>query len=106
MTTMFDPGKPQGPRIKSALFSGGDLKETRDRANDGRVPPVSRRRNIATSAHPAQSEVAPCIRTFFASLPDPRRRRNRIRHPLLNLVVIALCGIIAGADTFEEVEAF
>jgi predicted transposase YbfD/YdcC len=46
------------------------------------------------------------IRRFFASLPDPRRRRRRIKHPLLTLVVIALCGTIAGADTWEEIVQF
>jgi predicted transposase YbfD/YdcC len=48
----------------------------------------------------------PCIRKCFASLPDPRRRRKRIKHPLINLVVIALCGTIAGADGWEEIAVF
>jgi predicted transposase YbfD/YdcC len=46
------------------------------------------------------------IRKFFARLPDPRRRRNRIAHPLINVVVMALCGVIAGADTWEEMARF
>jgi predicted transposase YbfD/YdcC len=46
------------------------------------------------------------IRKFFAKLPDPRRRRTRVKHPLLTLVVIALCGTIAGADTWEEIVQF
>jgi predicted transposase YbfD/YdcC len=46
------------------------------------------------------------IHRFFASLPDPRRRRTRVKHPLLNLVVIALCGTIAGADGWEEIAQF
>lgn len=46
------------------------------------------------------------IHQFFASLPEPRRRRTRIKHPLLSLVVIALCGTIAGADTCEEIVQF
>ncbi len=46
------------------------------------------------------------IHRFFASLPEPRRRRTRIKHPLLSLVVIALCGTIAGADTWEEIVPF
>lgn len=57
---------------------------------------------METSSHSSR----PCIRTCFASLPEPRRRRKRIRHPLLNLIVIALCGAIAGADTWEEIESF
>jgi len=46
------------------------------------------------------------IRKFFASLPDPRRRRKRIKHPLLNLIVIALCATIGGADGWEEIVQF
>src|ERR1700679_3687534 len=46
------------------------------------------------------------LRKFFASLPHPRKRRTRFKHPLLTLVVIALCGAIAGADTWEEVVQF
>lgn len=46
------------------------------------------------------------IHRFFARLPDPRRRRKRIKHPLLTLVAIALCGTIAGADSWEEIVQF
>ena len=46
------------------------------------------------------------IHKFFASLPDPRRRQGRVKHPLLNLVAIALCGTIAGADNWEEIVQF
>lgn len=46
------------------------------------------------------------IRKFFAKLPEPRRRRKRIKYPLLNLVVMALVATIAGADTWEEIAAF
>src|SRR4051794_33194135 len=68
-------------------------------------PPVSWRRNMATSARLSQSGV-PCIRTCFETLPDPRRRLGKVRHSLLNVVVIALCGVIAGADSFAEIAAF
>jgi predicted transposase YbfD/YdcC len=46
------------------------------------------------------------IHKFFGSLPDPRRRRTRVKHPLLNLVVVALCGTVAGADDWEEIVQF
>jgi len=53
------------------------------------------------------ARLAPvAIKRFFTTLPEPRRRRKRIRHPLLNLVVIALCATIAGADTYEEIARF
>lgn len=44
------------------------------------------------------SASSPCIAEHFAPLTDPRRKN--ITHPLINLVTIALCGSIAGADDF------
>jgi predicted transposase YbfD/YdcC len=53
------------------------------------------------------SRLSPAsIRRCFARLPDPRRRRTRVAHPLINLVVMALCGVIAGADSWEEIVRF
>jgi predicted transposase YbfD/YdcC len=55
----------------------------------------------------ASARLSPVsIKKFFAKLPEPRPRRTRIEHPLLNLVVIALCATIAGADTWEEIARF
>jgi predicted transposase YbfD/YdcC len=45
------------------------------------------------------------IRSHFSSLKDPRRH-HRQRHRLLDIVVIALCAVIAGSNTWQEVEAF
>jgi predicted transposase YbfD/YdcC len=53
------------------------------------------------------SQISPaCVTRFFAPLPDPRRRRTRVTHPLINLVVMALCAVIAGADNWEEIARF
>jgi predicted transposase YbfD/YdcC len=41
----------------------------------------------------------------FADVPDPRIDRTK-RHKLVDILVIALCAVIAGADTWEEVEQF
>ena len=41
----------------------------------------------------------------FASLPDPRLERTR-KHRLDDILVIALCALICGATTFEEIEEF
>jgi predicted transposase YbfD/YdcC len=46
------------------------------------------------------------IRKFFAALPDPRRRKTRVRYPLLSLIVIAVCATVAGANTSEEIALF
>ncbi len=42
---------------------------------------------------------------FFETLADPRVERGR-HHPLLSVVVLALCGTLAGADGWAEVERY
>jgi hypothetical protein len=42
---------------------------------------------------------------YFADLEDPRIERNR-DHPLINVLVIAILGVICGADNFTEMERF
>ena len=43
--------------------------------------------------------------TTFENLADPRVKRTR-RHELLELLVVALCGTIAGADSWADIERF
>ena len=45
------------------------------------------------------------IRVHFGSLPDPRVDRTQ-RHELMNILVIALCAAIAGADSWVQTEEF
>lgn len=45
------------------------------------------------------------IKRHFRGLKDPRRRHCR-RHLLLDIVVIALCAVVGGADNWEEIAAF
>lgn len=45
------------------------------------------------------------IARYFAGLPDPRVDRTK-KHQLGDILVIALCAVICGADSWEEVEAF
>src|SRR5262245_32317643 len=45
------------------------------------------------------------IRHHFADLRDPRRRHGQL-HRLLDVIVIALCAVIAGSNTWQEVETF
>src|SRR5262245_24505077 len=42
---------------------------------------------------------------YFADVPDPRVDRTK-KHRLDDLLVIALCAVICGADSFEEIERF
>jgi predicted transposase YbfD/YdcC len=43
--------------------------------------------------------------TPFEDLTDPRIERTR-RHELFDLVIVALCGTIAGADSWHDIERF
>ena len=47
----------------------------------------------------------PSMHDSFATLVDPRIERTK-RHQLLDIITIALCGVICGADGWVEVEAF
>jgi predicted transposase YbfD/YdcC len=47
------------------------------------------------------SHPSPRIDHHFASLADPRRKK--VTHPLINIVTIALCATIAGADDFVAI---
>jgi len=41
----------------------------------------------------------------FATLDDPRVERTKL-HPLLSIVVIAICAVISGAESWDDVEDF
>jgi predicted transposase YbfD/YdcC len=45
------------------------------------------------------------IARHFAKLKDPRVRRRR-RHRLLDIIVMAICGVICRADDWQEIELF
>lgn len=51
------------------------------------------------------SERLVAVFTPFENLTDPRMARTRV-HDLFELVVVALCGTIAGADTWTDIERF
>jgi predicted transposase YbfD/YdcC len=46
-------------------------------------------------------EISTRIGHHFASLTDPRRRK--VVYPLINIVTIALCAVVAGADDFVTI---
>jgi predicted transposase YbfD/YdcC len=45
------------------------------------------------------------INKHFSDLEDPRIDRAKL-HPLINILTIALCGAISGADTWVDIELF
>jgi predicted transposase YbfD/YdcC len=56
---------------------------------------------------PASQDQRPdlSIPKFFAKLKDPRRAHRRL-HQLQDILVIALCAVIAGAQDWQDVETF
>lgn len=44
------------------------------------------------------------ISNFFSNITEPRDSNKR--HKLIDLITVALCAVICGADTFEEIEEF
>src|SRR5271156_5805051 len=59
------------------------------------------------TAYPA-SHARPVDRSlphYFRKLKDPRRAHRRL-HLLQDIIVIALCAVIAGAQDWQEIETF
>ncbi len=48
---------------------------------------------------------AAAITRYFSDLEDPRSDHTR-RHRLLDIITIAVCGVICGADSWVELEQF
>ncbi len=44
------------------------------------------------------------IEKHFVELSDPRRRK--VTYPLINVVTIAICAVICGADDFVSIAEF
>ncbi|MCP4651568.1 MAG: ISAs1 family transposase [PVC group bacterium] len=51
-------------------------------------------------------DVTRVIEEHFKSLPDPRRETENRRHKFIDIITIAICGIICGADGWVAVEEF
>src|SRR5574341_2644667 len=45
------------------------------------------------------------ILAYFGELDDPRIEKNR-KHPLINVIVIAILGVICGADNWVDIERY
>jgi predicted transposase YbfD/YdcC len=49
--------------------------------------------------------MPPPITNYFIAITDPRLNRQKI-HPLINIIVMAVCSVIAGCDSWVEIEQF
>ncbi len=52
-----------------------------------------------------EEQISATLAAHFGNLTDPRVERTKL-HPLFDILVIAICAIIAGADTWEDVADF
>jgi len=52
-----------------------------------------------------EEKVTATSEAYFGNLEDPRVERTKL-HKLLDILVIAICAAICGADTWEDVEMF
>jgi predicted transposase YbfD/YdcC len=59
--------------------------------------------SLTASSPRQQPDLA--IPRFFARLKDPRRAHRRL-HPLQDIIVIALCAVIAGAQDWQQIVTF
>src|SRR5579871_364053 len=57
-----------------------------------------------SSPLPKPTRLLP-IKHYFCSLKDPRRRHRRV-HRLLDIITIAICAVLAGADDWPEIATF
>lgn len=49
-------------------------------------------------------DIDSSILKHFSSLSDPTRDNSR--HKLIDIIAIAICGVIANADSFEHIAEF
>lgn len=52
-----------------------------------------------------EERPAASITSYFSSLEDPRSDHTK-RHQLMDILTIAICGVICGADSWVDLELF
>lgn len=52
-----------------------------------------------------EQPIGETIQKHFGSIPEPRLERTRL-HALMDILVIAICAVMCGADSWEEIEDF
>jgi predicted transposase YbfD/YdcC len=62
------------------------------------------RANHVGPGGPAVAKVSVRLEKYFAELTDPRQRE--VTYPLINIVTIALCAVICGADDFVSIAEY
>lgn len=76
------------------------------RENTSIAKPMDDQPSASSSADPSlESKLSRHLLDHFASLTDPRMDRTK-RHCLIDILVIAICAVICGADGWTEIEAY
>jgi predicted transposase YbfD/YdcC len=52
-----------------------------------------------------EEKISAGVEQYFSDLEDPRVDRTKL-HKLVDILVIAICAVIAGADNWEDIEGF
>ena len=52
-----------------------------------------------------EERPGPSITSYFCSLANPRSENTR-RHQLIDIITIAICGVICGADSWVDLQLF
>src|SRR5712691_5988076 len=69
------------------------------------VAPITRRGGATLSTNPTNLSPLEQLRERFSALADPRVERTKL-HELLDIITIAICAVICGADDWVEIEQF
>jgi predicted transposase YbfD/YdcC len=77
--------------------SDGRLLGVEENRSGARTTPMLHRSDVKTT-----SQSPATILEHFAALPDPRREHGK-RHDLGEIVFIAICAVLCGADTWQEI---
>ncbi len=43
---------------------------------------------------------------FLNDLKDPRARSNACEHKFIDILIVAICAIMSGAETWEDIESY
>jgi predicted transposase YbfD/YdcC len=53
-----------------------------------------------------QTKEQSYLMAALATVPDPRRQCQNLRHPLVDVLVVGFCGVLCGCEDFVEIETF
>ena len=98
----------KGASIKGASIKGASIKGLRSRGlrSRGLRSRGLRSRGLRSRGLRSRSiRARHSITEHFGALDDPRIERSK-RHQLLDIIIIALCGSICGADSWVHIELF